>query len=364
MTSAPRGVLLLTQASTWRGSVASFRKIAVGLARAGIPVTLQVGGGEAAAPLVAAGLAVRVHRYRGSGLSSAFDCARQVRTLGAATVIADTPRDLRVAMLAKLRASHRVVYRYNLSSRADHDDVVTRALLRRVHGVVFQSEAIRAAFRAAHPGVIPAREWLIPNGYSAEAFAVAPDLVAGVRAGIAVPEGVPLIVVSAALALSKGFDLVFAAMSRLPTAHLLVVGDGEDADLIRSLAAPLGDRVTFAGGPPPDETRAALAAADVVVHGADREIFPNVIAEAMALARPVVAINSWGTPEVVGDAGVLVPSGDAAAMAAAVAALLADPARRAALGGAAADRIRTTFPLERMERGYVEVVRGGAGGET
>jgi glycosyltransferase involved in cell wall biosynthesis len=359
MTNSPRGVLLLTQATTWRGSVASYRKIALGFARAGIPVSLQVGGGEAAAPLAAAGLTVRVHRYPGSGLASAWDLAQHLRAMGVGTVLADTPRDLRVAVLARLRAPHRVVYRYNLSSRADQDDALMRAALRRAHGIVFQSEAIRAAFRAAHPTVTPAREWLIPNGYGAEAFVVAPDLVAGVRAGIAVPEGVPLIVVSAALALSKGFDLIFAAMSRLPTAHLLVVGDGEDADLIRSLAAPLGDRVTFAGALAPDETRAALAAADVVVHGAEREIFPNVIAEAMALARPVVAINSWGTPEVVGDAGVLIPPGDAGAMAAAVGGLLADPSRRAALGAAAADRIRTTFPLERMERGYVGVVASG-----
>jgi glycosyltransferase involved in cell wall biosynthesis len=358
MTAAARGVLLLTQATTWRGSVASYAKIARGLARAGVPVTLQVGGGEAAAPLVAAGLTVRVHHYDGSGLASGLDLARHLRAIGASVVIADTPRDLRVATLARLRSRHRVVYRYNLSSRADHDDVLMRAILRRAHGMVYQSAAIRAVFHAAHPGITPGREWLIPNGYGAEAFVVAPELLAAVRAGCGVPAGVPLVVASAALALTKGFDLVFAAMSRLPAAHLLVVGDGPDADLIRSLSAPLGDRVTFAGMLSPDEARAALAVADVVVHGAEREIFPNVIAEAMALARPVVAVNSWGTPEVVGEAGVLVPPGDSAGMAVAVSALLADPERRAALGAAAAERIRTEFPLERMEEGYVGVVDG------
>jgi hypothetical protein len=215
MTTVPRGVLLLTQATTWRGSVASYAKIALGLVRAGLPVAMQVGGGDAAAPLLAAGLAVRVRRYEGSGLASARDLARHLRAVGAGVVIADTPRDLRVATLARLWSGHRVIYRYNLSSRADHDDLLMRAALRLAHGVVFQSAAIRSAFRAAHPSLTPAREWLIPNGYGAEAFEVDPDLVVGVRAGIGVREGVPLVVVSAALALAKGFDLVFAA--RMPT---------------------------------------------------------------------------------------------------------------------------------------------------
>lgn len=358
MTSPVRGVVLLTGATTWRGSVASFRKIALGLARAGVPVSVQVGGGEAAAPLLEAGLSVRVHRYERSGLSSARDLARHLRAVGADLVIADTPRDLRVATLARPWAPHRVVYRYNLSSRADHDDVLMRTMLRLAHGMVFQSEAIRTAFRAAHPGVTPAREWLIPNGYGEEAFAVAPEAVAALRRRFALPTSMPLIVSAAALATTKGHDVVLRAIARVPSAHLLVVGDGEASEAIRAEALAVGARVTFAGALSPDETRAALAAADVVVHGAEREIFPNVIAEAMALARPVVAINSWGTPEVVGEAGVLVAPGDAAAMTQAVTALLAEPVRRATLGAAAAERIRSTFPLERMERGYVEVVEG------
>src|SRR5690606_32888811 len=155
-------VLLLTQATTWRGSVASFQKIVVGLDRAGVPVSLQVGGGDAAAPLLAAALAVRVQRSAGRALTSARALARHLRALGAGVVITDTPRDLRVATLARLWSRHRVIYRYNLSSRADHDDLLMRTMLRLAHGVVFQSAAIRAAFRTAHPSVTPAREWLIP----------------------------------------------------------------------------------------------------------------------------------------------------------------------------------------------------------
>jgi glycosyltransferase involved in cell wall biosynthesis len=111
----------------------------------------------------------------------------------------------------------------------------------------------------------------------------------------------------------------------------------------------------FTGLLEPSEIVAALAAADVVVHPSLNEIFPNAVGEAMACARPVVAADAGGTAELLGhdgDTGLLVPPGDASALATAVRELLADPERRDRLGEAARRRIEAKFTLGRMIDGY------------
>jgi glycosyltransferase involved in cell wall biosynthesis len=90
-------------------------------------------------------------------------------------------------------------------------------------------------------------------------------------------------------------------------------------------------------------TRPALLAAwerctIAVVPSLTPEAFGLVALEAMTAGRPLIAARSGGLPGVVGDAGVLVPVGDVGALRTALAELLADPARRAALGAAAAER--------------------------
>ena len=91
-------------------------------------------------------------------------------------------------------------------------------------------------------------------------------------------------------------------------------------------------RVRFLGAVPHAELAALYGAADALVLASSREGWANVLLEAMACGTPVVATDIWGTPEVVADpaAGRLVPERTPAALAAAVAALLADPPARAA----------------------------------
>jgi glycosyltransferase involved in cell wall biosynthesis len=88
-----------------------------------------------------------------------------------------------------------------------------------------------------------------------------------------------------------------------------------------------------------------LAAADLVVVSSRWEARSLVVQEAMRAGVPVVSTAVGGVPELVGDAAVLVPYGDPAALAGAVRDLLADPARRSAL--AAAGRLQSeTWPDE------------------
>ena len=127
-----------------------------------------------------------------------------------------------------------------------------------------------------------------------------------------------------------------------------------------SLVRDLGvtDRVRF--HEPVD--RAALprwfATADLAVCSSIFEGFGMPIAEAMACGLPVVAARGGALPEVVGDAGLLVPPRDPVALAAAIDKLLGDPPLRRRLGRAARKRVLARFRWEDTAKRVVEVYRG------
>ena len=106
-------------------------------------------------------------------------------------------------------------------------------------------------------------------------------------------------------------------------------------------------------------------AADIaVVPSTWPDPFPTVILEAMRAGCAVIAADHGGAPEMIdaaGGGGFLVPPGDAAALADAIATLLADADRRAAMGAAARRRVGTDFTTDRMvdqlERLYADVLR-------
>jgi glycosyltransferase involved in cell wall biosynthesis len=108
----------------------------------------------------------------------------------------------------------------------------------------------------------------------------------------------------------------------------------------------LGDAVHFLGHRP--DAVDVLAQADLVVLTSVSEGFPFVTLEAMAHGRPIVATDVGGMREQLGEAGVLVPPGDADALAEAVIGLLDDRERRAHLSAEAARRAREAFSLARF----------------
>ena len=157
----------------------------------------------------------------------------------------------------------------------------------------------------------------------------------------------------------KGFDDLIDALARLPghlNWHFTHIGGGERLAALRAQAERLGlaARIEWHGSLPQGKVIEALRAADLFVlpsrpgTDGDRDGLPNVIMEAATQALPVVSTRFAGVPEFIEDgiSGILVPPRDVAALADGLAALIADPARRARLGVAAFERVRSGFSFE------------------
>ena len=124
------------------------------------------------------------------------------------------------------------------------------------------------------------------------------------------------------------------------------------------------ERVSFRRALPHDELADHLAQADIAVVPSLWEPFGSAATEAMACGRPVVAARAGSNPETVtdGETGVLVPPGDAAALADALTALVADPSRRASLGLAgrkrAVERFSWNVVIGQWRNAYQELMDG------
>jgi glycosyltransferase involved in cell wall biosynthesis len=126
----------------------------------------------------------------------------------------------------------------------------------------------------------------------------------------------------------KGVDVLVDAMGRRDRldVDLAMVGSGPLETILRERAASLGieSKIRFCGRRPHDEIPRWMAAADVICLPSYREGCPNVVLEALAAGRPVVASRVGGVPELLNDeTGVLVPAGDPEALAQSLQAALA-----------------------------------------
>ncbi len=166
-----------------------------------------------------------------------------------------------------------------------------------------------------------------------------------VRVALGAVDGVPLVVGVGRLHAQKGWLDLVAAIAALrpswPRLAVVVVGEGPaEQELRRSIdRSGLGDVMRLVG--PSANTADELAAADVVVVPSHWESGPLVVAEAMALGRPVVATPVGFVPDLVIDGltGCLVPVGDPDALAAAITLLLRDPEEAERLGFAGRQRV-------------------------
>jgi glycosyltransferase involved in cell wall biosynthesis len=162
----------------------------------------------------------------------------------------------------------------------------------------------------------------------------------------------------------KGLAVLLAAVAGLPGVQLVLVGDGPHRAAIMARAAALGlqERTLFVGAVPRPATPGYLNAMDCLVVPSLttrrwKEQFGRIITEAALCALPVVGSSSGAIPEVVGPGGVIVAEGDVPALAGALAALLADPARRRALGAAGRARALGAFTWSQVARQRLALYR-------
>lgn len=170
----------------------------------------------------------------------------------------------------------------------------------------------------------------------------------------------PAIIVSIGRAVEKkGHDVLIEALGRLPADvhwRWVHVGDGALLPALKrqAEAAGLAGRITWLGARPHADVLAALRRADLFVLACriaadgDRDGLPNVLLEAQSQGIACVATSISAIPELIDDGrtGLLVPPGDADALAKAMALLIREPALRQRLGRAGLKRVHAAFAME------------------
>jgi glycosyltransferase involved in cell wall biosynthesis len=262
-----------------------------------------------------------------------------------------------LALLAAIALNTPVVISERIDARIHRDPLPWRALrrvlYRRAACLVVQTNALRPW---ANELVGEQRVTTIPNP------------VAPVASGQAVERSEQSsafsIVAMGRLVRHKGFDLLLQAFAlvapQFAGASLTIYGEGPERDALQAHARRLGlvDRVSFPGRV--QNAAEALAAASLFVLSSRYEGFPNVLTEAMSLARPVVAFDCPSGPaEIIRHEldGLLVPAEDVQALAAAMTRVLSDAELRKRIALRAAE-VNERFSQQRVLEQWLRVLEG------
>ncbi len=207
-------------------------------------------------------------------------------------------------------------------------------------------------------GYTPRRWAIIPNGFDTDTFRPLPAARGELRRELGMPDNARLVGLLARFHPMKDHAAFLNAAKIITSAkadvHIVAAGRGVDAaPALKALVDQLGlrDRVHLL--PERSDTPRFLAALDVAVSSSYGEAFPNIVGEAMACATPCVVTDVGDSALIVGDAGVVVPPRDPAALAAGILRVLdMEPGAREALGQAARERIVSEFTLDRAAALY------------
>jgi len=221
-------------------------------------------------------------------------------------------------------------------------------ILKAVHRFIAVSSHVKEVL-ARNKRVRPEKIIVIPNGLElSETSANLYDRREAKRR-LGLREAVPVIGAVGRLHRLKGLDLLIRATpvvrAEIPAVQVVLIGEGGEENQLRRFAAEQGveDAVLFAGFHA--DARRLMPAVDVLAVPSRYEGQSISILEAMACAKPVVAANVGGIPELVVDGvtGILVPSEDVGALARALIRLLKESATAERMGRAGQDRVAGHF---------------------
>ncbi|MHA6730804.1 glycosyltransferase [Devosia sp. A369] len=224
-----------------------------------------------------------------------------------------------------------------------------------LHTAIIANSAATVAAVDTYPQRYQSRLRLIPHG-----VAPLPKAVTGGWAGrLAIPSLAPLLVTAGRLAEQKNHQLAVAALAELPTAHLVIAGDGPLRPELLQQAGRLGvaARLHLVGHLDRSALAGLMAEADAFVFPSRWESFGLVAVEAGMAGLPVIAADLPVLREVLAPAGTVAfhPVDDASALAEAVRVLLADYPS-SAQRHAAALALRQVYAVERMIDDYCRLI--------
>jgi len=231
---------------------------------------------------------------------------------------------------------------------------IDKACLKRYERVLCVSDDLFEECRRI--GVPAERCVLVPNAIDEEAYRRTMS-TAEAKRKLGFPADRPLVGAIGRLSEEKGFDRLIQAVDVLVQqgvdVGLAIAGEGNRRAALESLISQRGlsERVQLLGHR--SDVSDLYQAMDVFALSSIREGLPNVVLEAMALETPVVATRVAGVPRLIcdGENGLLVDSGDAGQLAAAIGDLLARPQQREAFARAARKAIEERFSFRvRMEK--------------
>lgn len=209
-------------------------------------------------------------------------------------------------------------------------------------------------------GLPPEKLLVIENGLDLDRLM--PSDPAALRRELDVPDGAPLVGTVGRLMEQKAVHRLIDALRELPDVHARIGGDGPLRGALQKRIddAGLGDRCLLVGYV--DRIADFLAMLDVFVLCSDFEGSPNVLAEAMAMGRPVVAVDAPGTRTVVRDreTGLLVAPD---AVAGGIRALLGDEELRSVLAVRGRADVLDRFSMSEMVARYQELYEEAAAGQ-
>jgi glycogen(starch) synthase len=211
------------------------------------------------------------------------------------------------------------------------------------------SESALADLRAMAPAVAD-RSSAILNGLDPPATPPTP-----------LPFDPPVLLCAGRVEREKGFDVALAAFAEVlrshPRARLLIAGDGTCRTQLEIIAQRLGltQNVDFLGWVSPEAMTTLINRCTLALVPSRLEGFGLLALEAALMSRPVVASNVGGLPEVLGGAGVLVPSEDSDALAGAILRLLNEPQTALEEGANLHQIARRDFTAKRHADQYEEL---------